>query len=118
MTDTAIVQRSTGVTTAADGTVTHTWATVYSGPAKRQTYEALESSPKAGGATITVQRYAAHFPVGEFVARVDDRVTWLTSQLDPGLPGRVDRVAAILHKTSATAYRVGVEEVTSFPEEA
>ena len=114
MIDTCIVERVTGETTDADGNVTTTYVTVYAGPAKRQTYEAQESSPEAGGATYTVQRYADHLPLDGWAAggpRVGDVVTWTDCPLDPERVGTKDRVVALLHKTAATAYRLGVEAV-------
>ncbi len=110
MLDTALVERLVGATTDPEtGDVTDTYETVYEGPAKRQTYEPYEQTPEAGGSEFTVQRYAAHFPVGAFVPEVGLRVTWTASRLDPNLVGKVDRVVALLHKTAATAYRLGVE---------
>lgn len=122
MIDTCVVRRVTSEATDDDGNVTSTYVQVYPdpawptdhrwahGPARRQTYEAQESNPEVGGMVAAVQRYAAHLPVGSFQPQIGDIITWQTSALDPGLPGTVDRVTALLHKTAATAYRLGVEE--------
>lgn len=98
------------VTDPDTGEITHPATQVYAGKAKVQTWEAQESNPEAGGATFTVQRYAVHVPVGSFAPRVDDVVTITSAALDPNLTGRRYRVVALLHKSLATAYRLGVEE--------
>lgn len=83
---------------------------LYTGPAKVQTYEAQESNPEAGGAVLTVQRYAIHIPVGSYAPEVGHVVEITAAALDPNLSGRRYRVVALLHKTLATAYRLGVTE--------
>lgn len=80
------------------------------GPCKVQTWEAQESNPEAGGGTFTVQRYRIDVPVGSFAPDVGHVVELKTAALDPNLAGRWYRVAALLHKTMATAYRLGVSE--------
>lgn len=80
------------------------------GPCKVQTYEAQESNPEVGGAVMTVQRYAVHFPVGSFAPDVGVAIHLHTAAIDPNLAGRNYRVVALLHKSMATAYRLGVEE--------
>lgn len=112
MLDACIVRTITGDTTDSDGNVTPTYSwPVYAGPCKVQTYEAQESNPQAGGATFTVQRYAVHVPVASFAPTIGQVVTITVAALDPNLTGRDFRVVALLHKTAATAYRLGVEEV-------
>jgi hypothetical protein len=113
MTDTCTVQRVTGVTPdPLTGVDVPTYTLLYTGKAKRQTYEAQEGNPQAGGATYTVQRYAAHLPVGSYVPEVNDVITWTACPMDAARVGVQDRVVALLHKTAATAYRLGVEEVS------
>lgn len=85
---------------------------VYDGPMSVETYEAQESNPEVAGATLTVQRYIVKVPVGSFAPQIGDVVTITAAALDPNLAGREYRVVALLHKTAATAYRLGVEEVT------
>lgn len=80
------------------------------GPCKVQTWEAQESNPEAGGAVLTVQRYQVHTPVGSFAPQIGHVVEIGTAALDPNLAGRRYRVVALLHKTLATAYRLGVTE--------
>ena len=96
--------------TGEDGAVTVPEALVYSGRCKVQTYEPHESSPNAGGAVMTVQRYALHVPVGLFVPAVGQKVTITGAALDPALVGREYKVVSLLHKSTATAYRLGIVE--------
>ena len=124
MLDTARVDEITGVTTdPLTGASTSTYATVYgpdiaplpgkrSGMCKVQGLDPQEANPEAGGATLTVQRYAIHVPVGAFVPKVGHVVTITATALDPNLVGHQYRVVALLHKTLATAYRLSVEEVS------
>jgi len=123
MRDTIRVERVVGVD---ESTGEATYETVYpveqtpdrwrrgdGGIGKVQAYEAQEATPEVAGATIAVQRYAVHIPVGSCKPEIGLRVTILAAALDPNLTGRTYRVVALLHKTAATAYRLGVEEVPS-----
>lgn len=83
----------------------------HTGPAKSQTYEAYEQTPEAGGHNYTVQRYAAHFPVGAFEPRVGDVIEWTACPLDPDRVGVRERITAPFSKTLATAQRVFVDRV-------
>ena len=112
MLDTCTVQAVTGETTDDDGRTVPTYALIYNGKCKVQTYEAYEQNPEAAGATMTIQRYAVHVPVGAFDPAIGQVITITASSLDPHLPGTRFRVVALLHKTAATAYRLGAE-VTS-----
>lgn len=98
------------VTDPDTGEVTTPLVPLYTGPAKVQTYEAYESNPEVGGAVLTVQRYQVHIPVGSYAPEIGHLVEITTAALDPNLAGRRYRVVALLHKTLATAYRLGVEE--------
>lgn len=111
MLDTCTISRPGEPATDPDtGEVTPGGSTVYTGRCKVQTYEAQESNPEAGSATFTVQRYTLHLPVAAYMPRLGDVATIGTAALDPNLVGRKYRVVALLHKTLATAYRLGVEE--------
>lgn len=92
------------------GEVTTPIDALYAGRCKVQTWEAQESNPEAGGAVLTVQRYAVHIPVGSYAPAIGHVVEVSSAALDPNLTGRRYRVVALLHKTLATAYRLGVEE--------
>lgn len=110
MLDSCIVRRPGTTTTDPDtGEPTTPMTEVYSGKAKVQTYEAQESNPEAGGAVLTFQRYQVHVPVGSFEPAVGDVVEITAAVLDAHLVGNEFRVAALLHKSMATAYRLGVE---------
>src|SRR5690606_6621097 len=86
MLDTCTVTRKgAAVTDPATGIVTTPTTTVYTGKAKRQTYEGYEAERDVAGHSATVQRYAAHFPVGSFLPAVGDEITWTASVHDPHL---------------------------------
>ena len=85
-------------------------APLYSGRCKVATFEPHERNPELGGATVTVQRYSVHVPVGSFEPEIGQVVTITAAALDPHLTGNKFRVVSLLHKTAATAYRLGVEE--------
>lgn len=114
MVDTVIVRRVAGIDTDPfTGKDTPTYATLYEGKAKRQTYEAYEANPQGGEHVYTVQRYSIHFPVGSFIPAPGDVATWLTSALDPDLPGTVDRITGLFNKSFATSMRVYAEELVA-----
>lgn len=110
MVDACTVSVVTGTTTDAWGNVTPTSTVVYAGRCKVATFEPHERNPEVGGATETVQRYSVHVPVGSFEPAIGHVVTITAAALDPHLTGRSFRVVALLHKSAATAYRLGVEE--------
>lgn len=113
MVDRATVQAVTGSSEDPEtGVVTPTYAPVYAGRCKVQGLDPLERNPEAGGATFTVQRYRIDFPVGAFTPAVGLVVTITAATLDPHLTGRTFRVVSLLHKTAATAYRLGVEAMS------
>lgn len=111
MLDTCTVGRVTGETTVDPdtGAVIPVTVSVYEGRCKVQTFEAHEANPEMGGSVATVQRYSVHVPVGAFEPEVGMVVTITAAALDPHLTGTAFRVVALLHKTAATAYRLGVE---------
>lgn len=114
MVDTATVREITGTSTDDDGkTAPILSAPIHSGPCKVQALDALERTPEAGGATFTLQRYRVDFPVGSFRPVAGTQVVTIDSSVyDPNLTGRDFRVVSLLHKTRATAYRLGVEETS------
>lgn len=111
MRDTALVTRidPEGPVDPLTGLPTRT--PVYEGKAKVQTYEAYEQNPEAGAHSWTVQRYTLHVTVGAFEPQIGDLIEITAARLDPLLTGRKFRVVALLHKSMATAYRLGIEEV-------
>lgn len=116
MTSSCTIVRKGKPVTDGDGDVVTPETLVYGtvlkpGRCKVQTYEAQEATPEAGGATVTVQRYRLDVPVGSYAPQIGDVATIRTETRDPQLVGRKFRVAALLHKSQATAYRLGVKEV-------
>lgn len=105
------------VTDPDTGIVTTPETLVYGTPAapapcKVQTWDPVESTREVGEAVKTVQRYAVHIPVASYAPKTGDIVTLTRAAIDPNLVGRRYRVTKLLHKTMATAYRLGVEEAT------
>lgn len=111
MTARCVVRRAAGTTTDPDTwEVTRDYTLVYEGRCKPQTYEAFETTPDVGGATLTVQRSRVDFPVGPFAPEVGDIIT-ITDSRDPRLVGRSYRASQESPvKEIATAYRVFVDE--------
>lgn len=102
-----------GVLDEATGAVTAALTTVYEGKGRIQTYEPYEHTADAAGHTFTTQRYAVHVPVESCAPAVGMVVDVVTATHDANLVGRRYRVVALLHKSLATAYRLGVEEVAA-----
>jgi len=112
MTDTCTVKTVTGSSVnQTTGVETPTYSTTYTGKCKVQSGGLSALNPEAGGATFTVQRSEVHVPVGAFAPAVGQVITITACALDPLMVGRVFRVTSLLHKSQATAYRLGVEEV-------
>lgn len=106
-----VTRKGDAVTDSTTGVVAVPEMTVYEGKAKRQTYEGYEAERDVAGHSATIQRYAAHFPIGSFVPAVGDVIEWLTSQNEPDMAGTKDRVAGLFNKSFATAQRVFVDEL-------
>lgn len=85
----------------------HPWR---AGPCKVQTYEPQETVLEIGTAVMTRQRYQVQIPAESYPAMLGDVIEITAAALDQQLVGRRYRVVALLHKTMATAYRLGVEE--------
>jgi hypothetical protein len=113
MLDTATVRAVAGVATdPLTGAVTPTYsAALYTGRCKVQSSGLQAATSEAAGHMFTVQDYRVDFPVGSFVPVIGLVVTIDVATLDPNLVGRVFRVTSLLHKSQATAYRLGVEQV-------
>lgn len=114
MVDTCAIDRpGTPLTDPDTGQVTTATVPVYAGACKVTTYEAQESDQDVATASRTVQRYTLHIPAHAPAPRVGDLATITTTVYDPALVGRRFRIVALLHKTWATAQRLGVEEVST-----
>ncbi len=114
MTDTWRVERETGQAfNDVTGQYEPTFATVYEGPGKWQTFEAYEQSPAAAGHTFVVTRSHLHLPFTDESAgvRPDDIAECMTSRMDPDNVGARLRIAAESSKTYRTARRFPVSEV-------
>jgi len=113
MTDACTVRAVTGqATDQTTGAVTPAYsAPLYTGRCKVQSNEMQERTPEAAGADVTVLRYSVHVPVAAFAPAIGQVVAITSAASDPNLAGRAFRVVALLHKSQATAYRLGVEEV-------
>lgn len=82
---------------------------VYAGPCKVQTYEAFESKRDVGAATVVLQRYTIHVPVGTGPFEIGDVVT-VAARVHPA---RSFRVAGLHEKSLQTAQRLLVDEGAS-----
>lgn len=125
----ARMMRSTGridslgtPTVDANGSVTAAPTKRYEGPMQVSSWEPHEQSAQGGDHTTTVQRYVIKVPVGAlqpspltgpFKPEIGHVATIATNPDDAGLVGRKFRVVALLHKTSASSYRLMVEETVA-----
>ena len=113
MRDEVRITRVTGAATGADGEVTKTTETVYTGRARLQTYDPYERKVPVADAETTIRRDVLQLPIaGTEDVRTGDRVEFTASTLDSSLVGRVFRVAGPSRKTHQTQRKIYVEEVT------
>lgn len=84
----------------------------HAGKCRVQATAAQEQTASLAEHTMTLQRYTVHVPVAAFEPAVGDVITIVDAVDDEHLAGRTFRVVALLHKSQATAYRLGVQEVT------
>lgn len=85
---------------------------IYNGKCRVQSTLTNENNPNAGERNWTVQSDSLQLPMSVTGIPIGAKVTALTSEFDPDLPGRVFLVAALAHKTHMTARRYRVEEIT------
>lgn len=110
MVDTCTVRRVTGEAMNATTLVMEpTYSTVYAGRCRVQLNDAAPMRPDAGEHRGTLMRTIVQIPVSVTTVRVDDVVTVALSE-DTELSGRSFRVAAMFHKTHASARRLECEE--------
>lgn len=88
-----------------------TWTPVYTGKCQVSAYEPQESNREVSSALVTTQRYVLKLPVESYAPQIGDVATITAATYDANLVTRKFRVVALLHKTAATAYRLGAEEV-------
>lgn len=113
MVDACTIQHPTGATlNTANGVITPTYTTVYSGPCEMQG-SMSPSGQEVAEAHLAVLSPTLKVPI-EVVGVVEgDLVTMTASRNDPELPGKTFRIKGPSHKSSATARRFQCIEVTS-----
>lgn len=114
MTDLCLIERQSTeeVTDPVTGTVTFPVVEVYAGKCKLQGRQAQASEPSAGGHVFTVEQLMVHLPVSA-LSLTGDRVTVLSSAMDPDLVGLKLRLTELARGTYRTADRWNVELVTA-----
>lgn len=113
MVDTCTIRRKTG-TTLDDfsGETTTTWDDLYTGKCRVQ-QRIAEAAIQDPGEDYRLQlRMILQLPITVVGLEVGDEIT-ITASRDPDLVDRVLTVRDLMHKTDATARRVGVTEGTA-----
>ncbi|MET0416384.1 MAG: DUF6093 family protein [Actinoplanes sp.] len=112
MVDTCTIQHVTGENTDADGNVTPTYSTVYTGSCRVQQQQPYAERNDAGQAYQLLLRLEIQLPMSVTGISPDDVVTIVTSR-DADLVGRQFSVRDLAHKTDASSRRVQCMEITS-----
>lgn len=113
MVDACLARRRTGAITDRDtGVSTPVYSTLYAGPCMVQAVRPLARPTDAGEDYLLILRLEVYLPITVTGLLVGDEITITASAHDPDLPGRVFRVHDLMHKSFATARRVGVIEKT------
>lgn len=114
MADACTIRRVTGTTTDDfSGTITPTYATLYTGKCRVQQITGTSRPHDAGEDYVLVQRIDIQLPtVGTEGLRVSDEIRITSSVNDQDLVGRTFLVHDLAHKSEATARRVGCTERT------
>lgn len=110
MVDRCVIERNVGTDIDDEGRETPTWASVYEGRCKVQTYEPYESERESARAHVVQQRYSVHVPVSAGPFRPGDRVTITAAAVAFHAVGAKYRVAGLHEKTFQTAQRLLVDE--------
>lgn len=111
MIDSCDIRRITGTTTNADGSVTPTYAAVYSGKCKIQRISGVyPANPKAGSRQWTTAPNEVHVPQTAVGIKPNDEIV-ITASFDTANVGRKFRVRVDDRKTFQSAIRLQVEEV-------
>lgn len=115
MVDRCAIRRVTNVTDPATGQQTPNWVQLYDGKCRVQARgQAQVARPQdAGEARRLLLHLELQLPMSVTGLRTEDQVTVLWSTLDTDLVGRLFRVRDLMHKTHATARRIGIAEITS-----
>lgn len=119
MDSTVLIRRETGkVRNPANGELEKTWQDIYKGPARVRLTDADPRDVDAVGQRFAVQRPTLSLPVDldprielgtSAAVRVDDVVTVIANDHDPGQVGAVVRIAGWSGQTHSTARRMRVE---------
>lgn len=114
MADACTVRRVTGTTTDDfSGTITPTYATLYTGKCRVQQITGTSRPHDVGEDFVLVQRIDVQLPVaGTEGLRVGDEISITSSVNDQDLAGRTFLVHDLAHKSEATARRVACIERT------
>ncbi len=113
MVDACVVRRRTGKVTDPDtGESAITYDVLYSGRCRVQNGMAQAGQLTAGQDYLLLLRIEVQLPITVTGLEVGDEITITDAAHDPDLPGRVFVVRDLMHKTHATARRVGAIEKT------
>jgi hypothetical protein len=116
MVDACTIRRRTddngaAATDPATGQVTEAWTTVYTGKCRLQQSLAQSAQHEPGEDHQLLVRFELQVPMTVTGVRVGDEIT-ITASRDADLVGRTLLVKDLMHKTDATARRLGVTERT------
>jgi hypothetical protein len=112
--DTCTIKRlNAGETTDADGVITKTYTTLYTGACRVQQQQPYAERHDVGQAYRLLLRLEVQLPMTVTGLQPDDILTMATSLTDADLPGRVFVIRDLAHKTDASSRRVQCQEITS-----
>jgi len=113
MVDACTIRRNAGNVTDPDtGASTPAYSVLYTGKCRVQGSLAQAGQLSAGGDYLLMLRLEVQLPISVTGLKAGDEITIDDAVHDPDLPGRVFRIRDLMHKTHATARRVGVIEKT------
>jgi hypothetical protein len=116
MVDACVIKRVTGTTTDPNsGVITPTYSTLYTGQCRVQASKlgVAAQSKDTGEAALLMLQLEVQLPISVTGLQTEDEITITASANDADLVGRVFLIRDLMHKTHATARRVGVVERTS-----
>jgi hypothetical protein len=114
MVDACVIKRITSTSTnPTTGVITPTYSTLYTGQCRVQQSGSQGQLADAGEAALVLLRLEVQLPMSVVGLAEGDEITVTASALDSDLVGRVFVIRDLMHKTHATARRLGVVEKTS-----
>jgi hypothetical protein len=114
MVDACVIKRITSTSTnPTSGVITPSYSTLYTGQCRVQQSGSQGQLADAGEASLVLLRLEVQLPMSVTGLAEGDEITVTSSALDPDLVGRVFVIRDLMHKTHATARRLGVVEKTS-----